>query len=132
MGYGMNKKELREDAKTYFVPIILGSNRKAHALSAKIARKYRISATVADTKRSFWRFLDPFSAFLVLASDAHSIISEQISTYALGVDYTLPILIPCSDEYEAYVSAQRTELEKVFVICSAKNFFASSPLSVMD
>ena len=128
----MDKKELREDAKTYFVPIILGSNSKAHALSSKIFRKYKISPVVADTKRSFWSFTDPFSSFLPLASKNSELVLEQLSAFVCGESYILPILIPCSDEYEALIENIKPQLERVFIICTADGVFTSSPMSIIN
>ena len=128
----MDKKELREDAKTYFVPIILGSNRQSHALSSKIFRKYKIRAVISDTRKSLWHLFDPFSTFLPLASSNSMLCLEQLTSFALSEDYTLPILIPCSDEFNMFAEKLKGELEKVFVICSSKDVLSSSPMSVMD
>ena len=128
----MDKKELREDAKTYFVPVILGSNKQSHTLSAKIFRKYGIRAVITDTRKSLWHLLDPFSSFLPLASSSSILCLEQLTAFALSDAYTLPILIPCSDEFENFAEQMKSELEKIFVICSAKDVLSSSPMSVID
>ena len=128
----MDKKELREDAKTYFVPIILGSNSKAHALSSKIFCKYKITPVVADTKRSFWSFIDPFSSFLELSSSNSELVLEQLTAFVSDDNYILPILIPCSDKYLPFIDDLKIQIERVFVICSANDVFTSSPMSIIN
>ena len=128
----MDKKELREDARSYFLPIILGSNARSHSLSLKIFAKYQIAPIIADTKKSIWRFLDPFCSFLPLASSDPELTAEQLTAFAQSDSYTLPILIPCSEDYEKFILSSCDTLEKIFVIRSCDDVLSSSPLSDID
>ena len=126
----MSNKELREDAKGYFVPVILGSNSHAHKLSAKIFYKFGIQPLVVDKKRSFSRFFDPYCYFVKLVpSDDDIIISEQLGDIVRQMPQTQAILIPCSEKYKRFVNEHLLNLEQVFIISQPENVFSGSPLA---
>ena len=126
----MSNKDVREYASTYFLPFVLGSNRRSHKLCAKILRKYGIVSFVLDEKRSMYDLL-PLSSRFVQLCDAQSpeIIANELIDIAKKYDYTLPILIPCSQKYSDTVKSQADTLESVFVICEADGVFSNSPLA---
>ena len=125
----MSNRELREDARAYFVPIILGSNSSAHKLSSKIFRKFGIHPIIADTKRSLPGIFDPFCYFVRLVPTNDIIIAEQLTDLACQMTQTQSILIPCSKEYNSFVDAHLVELEQIFIISQPENVFSLSPLA---
>lgn len=126
----MNKRRIKEEARLYFIPFILGDNAKAHKLSLKIFRKYGIVSLILDSKRgaaNLWDFSSRFTRLTPSISDALTV--TQLLDLARQTKYTLPLLIPCSDEYETLVKENSAELESEFVIMSADFSFSSSPFN---
>ena len=128
----MDKSSIRKEAKLYFMPFILGDEKRAHNLSKKIYRKYGITCFILDSKMTLASIFDFSSRFLRL-SDAQSdeIITKEIIHFAKQEPYTLPILIPCSEKYRGIVERNRTCLETTFVLSSEDTALISSPLNVI-
>ena len=128
----MSAKDIREDASRYFLPIFLGSNSDSHKLAAKVFRKYGITSFVLDQKHSAWDFFDPCCKFVRLsASTSPLLICEQLIDIAKQNPYTLPMIIPCSDEYRALVDKHKELLEPIFILLDEDTLFSSSPLNVI-
>ena len=126
----MSNRDVREYASAYFLPLLLGSNRRSHKISAKILRKYGIVSFVLDEKRSILSFLDFSSHFVPLCQTQESaIFLDELSAMAHRCADNLPILIPCSPKYAELVSSLSEELEKTFVVCDADKVFSESPLA---
>jgi len=126
----MSNRDLRDDARAYFVPIILGSNARAHKLSAKIFHRYGICPFVVDKKRSLWRFFDLYSYFVRLTPSNDSlIILEQLLALSQQEPYTQAILIPCSDTYSDLVDRELCALEQIFIVSKPENVLSDSPLA---
>lgn len=128
----MSAKDIREDASRYFLPLFLGSNYESHKMAVKIFRKYKVSSFVVDKKRSTWDFLDPFCKFVGLCPMSTLLICEQLIDIAKQNPYTLPIMIPCSDEYRELVDEHRELLEPIFVLLDKDTLFSNSPLTVIS
>ena len=128
----MDKKDIQEEAKYYFLPFILGNNPTAHKLSRKIYRKHKIVCYVLDKKRTFADILDFSSRFLgISTSNDDSLTVSQLIYLAEQCPTTLPILIPCSDEYAELIDKNREVLEAVFVLSSKEEALTHSPLSII-
>lgn len=126
----MNNKEVREYARAYFLPFVLGSNKRSHKLCARIQRKYGIEPMMLDEKRSFYDFVCLSSHFVPLCdTQEHEIISDELISIAKRYESTLPILISCSPKYSEMIASQADKLEAVFVICDADKVFSDSPLA---
>lgn len=126
----MSNKDVREYASAYFLPILLGSNRLSHKLSAKILRKYGIVSLVLDQKRSLYSFFDFSSHFVPLCpTQEPSIFLDELCSFAKRYGDNLPILIPCSPEYAELIADLSADLEPAFVICDADKVFSDSPLA---
>ena len=126
----MSNKEVKEYASTYFLPLLLGSNRRAHKLGAKILRKYGIVSFVLDEKRSIYSFFDLSSHFVPLCkTEEYSILSDELLAIAHRYSDNLPILIPCSPKYAELIDKLSHELETAFVICDSDRVFSDSPLA---
>ena len=85
---------------------------------------------VLDKKRSFYDFLDLSSHFVPLCeAQTPEIIVDEIIWLAQKYPDNLPLLIPCSTEYEELVKLHSQELSTVFVICDPDRIFTDSPLA---
>ncbi|MBE6534295.1 MAG: hypothetical protein E7678_04925 [Ruminococcaceae bacterium] len=128
----MNKTDLREDAKFYFVPFLLGNNSLSHKLSRKIYRKYKIVCFILDKKQTFADIFDFSSRFINIGkSENGELISSQLIYLANQNEYTLPLLIPCSQDYRSITENNREMLESVFVITNADDVLKTSPLNII-
>lgn len=128
----MKRKQIREEAKLYFIPFLLGDNSTSHILSLKIFKKYHIKSLILDKTRRLSDIFDLSSKFTQIADTKHHAITVmQLKDLAAQTQYTLPLLIPCTSEYEELVSEYRAELESEFIILSADFSFENSPLSVI-
>ena len=128
----MDKTFIRQEARCYFVPFLLGDNKKSHRLSRKILRKYSIRSFVLDDKRTFadiWNFSSKFLKLSITENDYITLL--QLLDFASELPYTMPILIPCSDEYEKFVKIHQKELESVFVLSNEALLFTASPLKII-
>ena len=126
----MSDKALKNEARNYFVPYLLGNCKRSHGLSLRIYKKFGIISVVCDSRRSFWDILDPTSMTAVLApTDSARLIAEQLLSLTDETFGTLPLLIPMSDEYADAVLRERETLEKRFIICKPDELFSpSSPI----
>ena len=128
----MDRSLLREEARLYFVPIMLGDNRESHRISRKIFRKYGISSFILDSKRTFADLFDFSCRFVKLSSEnAFPLLFTQLVDITSEMPSTLMILIPCSSEYESFTELYRDELEAFFVISDKELIFTASPLKII-
>ena len=128
----MNKTDLKEDAKYYFVPFLLGNNSASHKLSRKIYRKYKIICFIVDKKQTLLDFFDFSSRFInIKKTESSELLATQLIYLAEQNEYTLPILIPCSQEYDILLENYRERLESVFIITSKEKILKNSPLNII-
>lgn len=128
----MNEFQLRDEAKFYFIPFILGSTPSSHRLSKKIFKKYGITSYILDKKRSLNASLDLSSRFFKLTlSQSDDIIIRQLIDVAEREPYTLPILIPCTEEYKLFAKRCEGRLEATFVLSNEEQALAASPLKII-
>ncbi len=128
----MDKTEIREEARVYFIPFLLGNNSAAHRLARKIHRKYKITCYILDTKISFADIISTSSKFIKLTdTKSNAVRVEELLYLAKQTPYTLPILVPCTTDYEDFIDTMHEALESSFVISSMKDVLSASPLSVI-
>lgn len=128
----MDKSEIRAEARDYFLPFLLGSNSNSRRLARKIYRKYKITCYILDTEKTFFDVASRSRKFVKLTkTKSQSVMLEEILYLAAQCPYTLPILIPCSEEYESLVNENREALEAKFVLSSQSDALIKSPLSVI-
>ena len=125
----MKERTVRKDARSYFVPFLLGSNRLSRRISARIFRKYGIVSYIASPRRSLWDILCLTGRALTLSSEQADIICQELISLGTMEPYTLPLLIITDKRYEALLEKHKTILEQHFVICSHESLFSSSPLA---
>lgn len=124
--------EIKDEAKLYFLPFLLGSNAEARRLARKIYRKHKIVCYILGTKRSAANIISRSSRFLKLTAPHNKeLTAKELIYLARQSKYTLPLLIPCSSEYCSLISEKREMLEASFVISSVSDALSSSPLSVI-
>lgn len=118
----MSDKLLRESAKLYYFPIVLGRGRSAFATCAKIFFSSGIIPTLCDTSFSLAAALFPFCKSVTLSkTDNPRLICEQLSVLASYEPYVLPILIPTNDKYRDAVMSECDFLERIFIIAGGQD-----------
>ena len=128
----MDKTELQEEAKIYFVPFLLGSNSASRKLARKIYSRYKIVSYILDKKRTVSDVFSLSSRFLMLSKPKNTTLTVIELVYLTEQSpYTLPILIPCSEEYERLINENKETLETSFVISSIQSILDSSPLNII-
>ena len=128
----MDKLSIQKEARTYFVPFLLGNNSVSHKLSKKIYRKYKITCFILDNKKHASDILDFSSRTLTLPYvKNNSITIEQLIYLAKQTPYTLPLLIPCNQKYGKLIETNREILESTFVLVNKDSIFTDSPLNVI-
>lgn len=128
----MKKAFIREEARCYFIPFLLGDNSTSHHLSKRIFRKYGIISLILDTKGSFADIWDFSCKFIKLSpSDNQSLTLLQLIDISREFPTAMPILIPCSKEYETFTQLFEKELESVFALSSKELLFETSPLKII-
>lgn len=128
----MDKKELREDAKSYFVPFLLGNNAISHRLSRQIYKRYKINCFILDIKGTPADIFDFSSKTIKLTqTKSASLFAKELIYLANQSRYTLPLLIVCSDKYEMFIENERDWLEQFFVISTSKDALLKSPLNII-
>ena len=125
----MKKSAVFEEARSYFLPVLLGSNRLSHKISRRIYGKYRISSLTLDTHRGWRDLCDISSRFIPLCSKEPQLLGLQLRQLAESQTYTLPLLIATDGEYEALVDKISDGLESSYIICDPNTLFTSSPLA---
>lgn len=128
----INKTRIREEARFYFVPFLLGDNEVSHKLSRSIYRKYGIVCFILDAKRTpadIWDFSSRFLRLTAISSD--ELLSYQLTDLANQSPFTLPLLFPCSKEYTDYVERCRDILEPTFIISAPELALTGSPLNII-
>lgn len=128
----MNNAQLRDEAKFYFVPVLLGCNSTSRKLSRKIFRRYGILSYVLDEKRSLPDLLNISGKFLKLPpNEADEITVKRLKGIAESTQYTLPILIPCNEKYRLFAQRCKSTLELFFVLSDEQLALTDSPLKII-
>lgn len=126
----MSDRVSAESARSYFLPFILGNEGRSHGLSQKIFNKYGIVSLICDSRRHALDFLDFSSRSIRLCpTDSPRLLCEQLIALAEQSPYTLPLIIPVTDEYARMTDTVRDVLETRFIISSPDELFTLSPLA---
>lgn len=126
----MKDRAIREEARNYFVPYILGNNLSAHKLSMRLYKRFGIVSLICDCRHSFFDIFDPSSRALILTSTESSrLVAEQLLSLAAQSDYTLPLIVCLDQKYSQMINGQRDLLEHSFVISDEESILKSSPIS---
>ena len=89
---------------------------------------YRIANILIDIKGLQNEYLEHrLGAYL--ETDTHTMLADELLAISQRYEYTLPILVPCSQKYEMLVNELSDRLESEFVICNADRIFSDSPLA---
>ena len=126
----MGDRVYLENARAYFLPFILGNTKQSHKLSQKIFNKYGIVSLICDSRRHALDFLDFSSRSIRLCpTDSPRLLCEQLIALAEQSPYTLPLIIPITEEYASMTDTVRDVLETRFIISSPDELFTLSPLA---
>lgn len=128
----MSDRLLRENARIYYLPFVLGRGSDALGVCARIFFRSGVVPFICDTRPSLAAALCPFCKSITLSStDSPRLLAEQLTDIARQDPYTLPILVPIDKKYRGAVRSQHSTLERSFVISDADSLFASSPFADM-
>ncbi len=123
-------KSLKNDARLYFCPFILGNGTAAHALSARIFFKCGISSFILSEHFTVYDVIDPSSMRIPLVrSNDPDLLCEELISLAAREPHTLPLLISCDARFASLTEQRRERLEEYFIICEPADVFSSSPLA---
>lgn len=126
----MSDRVSAESARSYFLPFILGNEGRSHGLSQRIFNKYGIVSLICDSRRHALDFLDFSSRSIRLCpTDSPRLLCEQLIALAEQSPYTLPLIIPITEEYARMTDTVRDVLETRFIISSPDELFTLSPLA---
>ena len=126
----MSDRVSAESARSYFLPFILGNGGRSHGLSQRIFNKYGIISLICDSRRHALDFLDFSSRSIRLCpTDSPRLLCEQLIALAEQSPYTLPLIIPVTEEYARMTDEVRNILETRFIISSPDELFTLSPLA---
>ena len=125
----MKDRTLRKEARLYFVPVLLGSNRISHRISRKIFRKYGITSFILDEKSSIRDVFSLTSRFIRIYSQENELLCNEICKIWEEQPYTMPILVSASPRFDSLTEEFGTILESRFILRSPDELFSSSPLS---
>lgn len=126
----MDSQSIREDARLYFLPVILGNGREAHSLASRIYRRYRTVSYMLADKRSLRDSLSLCCRFIPLHGDPRpEIVCGALIALCEQNPYRLPILIPTEPRYSRAVEKFREHLEPYFVFSDPESILSDSPLT---
>ena len=126
----MDPKSIREDAKLYFLPVILGGGSSARRIASRIYRKYGSVSYILSDKSSPADVFSLTYRHISLPKGAHSELVAEVLISLCGQNpNTLPILIPTSAEYADLCEDMRDLLEAYFVFSDPVSILTDSPLT---
>lgn len=130
----MDKAFIKDEARFYFVPLLLGNNQVSRALAKSIFKKYHVKSFILDEKKSFSDVFSLSSEFLTLYETDDELTVFQLLELAkeLPSSAAMPILIPCSEKYSRFLSDYGDALEADFIISSEELALTSSPLKIIS
>lgn len=121
----MDQKILR----AHLMPILLGDSPQARRMSWRILWQCGIVSYLCDRKKSLTASLTPTCRFFPIpGTDAQDMTVLALSYLASNPEF-LPILIPCTEAYEAYLTQYATLLEGRFLIRTPQQLLTLPPLS---
>ena len=126
----MIDRALREQARVYFLPYILGNCQNARRISRKIYRTYGIASYICTEKRRLLDCLELSCRFLPISPTSSSrLLAEQLIDTVKSERYVLPMLIAADTKGEQLIKEQRELLEAYFVITDEQEFFDDAVIS---
>lgn len=126
----MNSKSIREDARLYFLPVILGNGKTAHHIAHSLYKRYGTVSYIVADKRSPRDLLGLYARSVILPSEEHPhLFADALIDLCRQNPYTLPILIPAEPRYADAADGLRKRLEPYFVFSDPEHIFTDSPMT---
>ena len=125
----MKDRTLLKEARLYFIPVLLGSNKLSHRISRRIFRKYGMTSLILDEKRSWRDAFSLSSRFVPIYCRDSELLCSELCILGESEPYSLPLLVATSPRFEALIDEFAHTLEPRFIICSPDELFCSSPLA---
>ena len=110
-------------------PLLLGYSKVSRLTAWRFFAKYGVVSTVLDQKRTVGSYFTLFSVFRFLPSalsDEFTLMSLERIADEMG-EFTV-VIIPCTEEYSAFVKRNREWLETRFILRSPENACRMTPL----
>lgn len=127
----MDKAFIKDEARFYFVPLLLGNNQASRTLAKNIFKRYHIKSFILDEKKSFSDVFSLSSEFLTLYETDDELTVFQLLELAKELPSSMPILIPCSEKYARFLKDYSDALEANFIISSEELALTGSPLKII-
>ncbi len=109
-------EETKELLRQGIVPVILGNDRAARRLAARLLRTFGIPSILCGRRRTVWDLLSLTTSFRRLSRDvAPRLIAEQLVDLAADYEDCFMLLIPLREEDRALIQAHGDLLETRFV-----------------
>ena len=122
-------KDAKNMLRDSVIPMLLGDSFAAHWLAFKVYFSCGVVSYVCDSKKSLLSLINPAVRFFPLfVSDSCDSAVFSLSYAADNTDY-LPILVPCSDRFSAFVDSYRDHLEARFIVSDRSSLLSSIPMS---
>lgn len=126
----MNSKSIREDARLYFLPVILGNGKIARHVASRLYRRYGTVPYIVADKRSLCDMIGLHGRSVILPSEEHPhLFADALIDLCRQNPYTLPILIPTEPRYADAAESLRERLEPYFVFSDPEHIFTDSPMT---
>lgn len=122
--------ELYDTLRRDLFVVLLGSNRTSHRLAASLFRRFGTVSVIADRHRGLRDLLNPATVFLSLPASCDPRLCAELLLDTVGSDRDLfPLLVPCTEEYQAMAQKTETLLESRYILCRADSLLTAAPLS---
>lgn len=119
----------RKILRTHLLPILLGSSPCAHRLAWRIFLQCGMISYLCDSRRHLSDTLHPTCRFFpIRRTDMQDLTVYSLQHLAADSEL-LPILIPCTEEYERYLNEHTERLESRFLIRTPQELLETPPLS---
>lgn len=121
-------EEIKDLLRQGIVPVVLGNDWAAHRLSARLYRTFGLPSILCGTRRSFWDFFDPATAFRRISLTASSrLVAEELMDLAAECEDCFLLLIPMGETERCLVREQASLLETGFV-CRTPEILWEDPM----
>jgi len=128
----MDKHRFRENARLYYLPVVLGEGREARRLCRLIFRRCGVVSLHLSAADSFADiFALSYRRVSLVETEHDSLLCHQLTELCERYPYTLPILIPVGETRCRSVERLRDRLEPYFIISDPASVLCDSPLTAM-
>lgn len=126
----MDKHSTVKASKLYFLPVILGNNKRTRSLARHIYRKYgAVSYIVTDKPYPLDALSLCYRSLYLPKAPEPQIVCRALTDLCLDNPYNLPILVRSDDVISSLISEYIDSLESFFVLSDTESILQDSPLT---